>query len=851
MANRPLNEFLSRMPAKWFNADGTAKVEDELFASTIEDIRGSFKTDAGRALRGDWRMKLTSFAIRNGYVPEGMSNVDVQGTYVIGTRPNTPQDLMKRSKRVIGEQIYSRGLVAGANKVIEEVGFKHLPTEDYPTRTDALLAIEFDSLSSKGPYDNGSWDTALQTVDTVLNNSWDYKPLPDYLYPAWEAGLNRRYDEYEQKIDRGITLRVSEYCEYMQKRGLARTMRGFPFYSSGNSPLRKQHYHTTLLMFRNVDGFKFTAKDADSFIGKVTVDEFIQMVLAHLFDELHLPMSAWYSLFHAVIIPISRDQGSPFKTEWKDGKLEWTGERKDRKYRLVTPISGFVQATLIMASREIVKAAPSTEGRIGLQDPQHNVDRMNDFIRRSEEAERVLISTDFTAYDSTLPAQLMGSMCAVYSMLHTDPFVSDALAMAGVVATQKIMILPTYTTDRDHPYPHFNNITLPEIKGDRNFALRSNLRQIKGKSLKDEIRAKEQDFDWMARAFYVCQGYLPSGLILTNTLGSDCTLLMSRELVPAHLESVGVFPPADQPYHAIGSGDDCVQEAPKSVYDRIGYEKLLVRLEEAFASIGMQVNAKKQLKIKLKGYPLVDFLQNVYTQYDSAERQVPYSKFLRQAPSLPYKERYSSLYQVLQWVIVHGKLDSALCEENLEFAARVYAYAGAEMRADADKRRFKPPVPSNWLSERNSLFYNPAFSIAESPLCGLEQYVGLVKKYGQQTLAELVRYDMGKTQKTKLLDEFDSELETRAPHRIQLAKQVFSVLGSEVAEAAGADERFEGAGTYVSLVPAFCAKLEEFSGVSVNPQVLDQPKLRGGVQPDVPGGDGEAQQEADDYEIGQ
>lgn len=851
MADRPLSEYLGRMPVKWFNEDGTAKVESEQFHQTIDDIRVFFKSDAGKALRGDWRAKMTSFTIKNGYVPDGMTNVDAQGTYVVGTRPNTPKDLLKRSKRVIGEQIYSRSLVAGANKVIEEVGFKHQPNEDYPTRTDALLAIEFDSLSSKGPYDNGEWDTAIKTVDTVLSNSWSYKPIPDYLFQAWETGLNRRYSEYEGKVDRGISLNVSEYVDYMQARGLSRTMRGFPFYASGNSTLRKQHYHTTLLMFKTVAGFKFTAKDAETFVGKVTVDEFIQTVLVHLFDELHLPMSAWYSLFHAIIIPISRDQGSPYKCEWKDNKLQWTGERKDRKYRLVTPISGFVQATLIMASRSLVKVAPSTEGRIGLQDPVTNVDRMNRFIHHAEELERVLISTDFSAYDSTLPAQLMGSMCAMYSFLFDDPMVSDALAMAGVVACQKIMVLPTATGDRGRPYDHFDNIVLNEIKGDRHYAIKSSLSQIKGKSLKDELRRSEEEFDWMARAFYVCQGYLPSGLILTNTLGSDCTLLMSRELVPAHLESSGVFPSGTEPYHAIGSGDDCVQEVPKPVYDRIGYEKLLVQIEAAYAAIGMQVNAKKQLKIKLKGYPLVDFLQNVYTQFDTAERQEPYSKFLRQAPSLPYKERYSSLYQVLQWVIVHGKLDSALCRENLEFAAHVFGNAGLVMNAEAQKRRYRPPVPSNWIGERNKLFYNPDFDISSSVYGGMEQYMGLVKKYGQDVLGELVRYDLGRLDPRKLIDEFDSELETRAPHRVQLAKQVFSALGDEVAEAAGEDERFEGHGSYVSLIPDFFRLLEEFSGVSVTPQELDQPKLRGGVQPPdgVDVGE-EAQQEADDYEIG-
>lgn len=851
MADRPLSEFLGRMPVKWFNEDGTAKVENDQFHQTIDDVRVFFKSDAGKALRGDWRAKLTGFTIKNGYVPEGMTNVDVQGTYVVGTRPNTPKDLLKRSKRVIGEQIYSRSLVAGANKVIEEVGFKHQPNEDYPTRTDALLAIEFSSLSSKGPYDNGEWDTAIKTVDTVLSNSWGYRPIPDYLLPAWEKGLNRRYSEYEGKIDRGITLNASEYLDHMQARGLSRTMRGFPFYASGNSTIRKQHYHATLLMFKNVAGFKFTDEDAEKFVGKVTVDEFIQMVLVHLFDELRIPMSAWYSLFHAIIIPISRDQGSPFACEWKDDRLQWTGERKGRKYRLVTPISGFVQATLIMASRSLVQVAPSTEGRVGLQDPSTNVDRMNEFIHAAEELERVLISTDFTAYDSTLSAQIMGSMCGMYSLLFDDPIVADALAMAGVVATQKIMVLPTATTDRGHPYDQFDNIVLNEIKGDRKFAVRSSLSQIKGKSLKSELKAKEDEFDWMARAFYICQGYLPSGLILTNTLGSDCTLLMSRELVPAHLESSGVFPSGTEPYHAIGSGDDCVQETPKHVYDRIGYEKLLEHIEAAYAVIGMQVNAKKQLKIKLKGYPLVDFLQNVYTQYDTTERQEPYSKFLRQAPSLPYKERYSSLYQVLQWVIVHGKLDSALCKENLDFAAHVFGNAGLVMRAEAQKKRFKPPVPSNWIDERNKLFFDSDYSISTSVYGGMEQYMGLVKKYGQNVLGELVRYDLGKLAPEKLIDEFDSELETRAPHRVQLAKQVFSALGSRVVEAAGEDERFEGHGTYVSLVPEFFAKLEEFSGVSVNPLELDQPKLRGGVQPP----DGvdvgqEAQNEADDYEIG-
>lgn len=828
-------QILKEIPEGWIDELGMSLPREREFDEVLTGWREYMRTKPGSRAKGDARAKLNSFTVKNGDVPAGMTNVDVMGTYVVGTVPKNKKDGLRKAKRVLGEEMYASSLVEGTNATLKDMGFKLNDSNDYPTRGSALLAIECDSLSSKGPYDNGSEETAIKTVDTVLTSASKIHAIDDRLLPSLEHALNRRRNEYKRYVTPNLAPEFEHYVNYMQSRGLSNTMRGFPFYSSGKTPLKGHHYDLAYLMFRSkVPGYKFGMEAREKVLkSKPTIDEFIQMVMVHLSSDLGLKLSDWYSLWHSIIIPISRDQGSPFICGTKDGYLTYTGDRKDRKFRLVTPISGFVQAWLIMCSRDLVKVAPMTDGRIGLQDPETNRRRMNDFIRTAAELERIIISTDFSGYDSTLSSQLMNAHSATYATLYDNPVVKDALAMAGVIASQKIMVLPTSTNDEGKPYNLFKHEVMQEVKGNRNFTTRRIAAQLSGKaskSLRKQLKESENSFDYMARAFYVYKGYLPSGLILTNTLGSDCTLTFCRDLVPTYLSLERVMEVPDSQLNAIASGDDAAQEVLKSVYDRIGYSALLEALEKAFSACGMVVNAKKQLKILFRGYPLVDFLQTVYTQMYDFDNQVGYRKFLRQVTSLPYKERYSMLYMVLQWVIVIGKLDSALCDENYEFAARVMAYAGQAMNAAANRKAYKPAVPISFHNKSNSLFWNDKYAVNESVYGGLEQLIGLDKQYRGGLIAALVKHSLGHTTQVELLNEFDEELETRAPHRAELARALFASLGADMDPELKKDYRSQDASSYVSYVSNFLQKLEEFGGVSVNSLVLDEPLVGGEVQ---------------------
>lgn len=182
------------------------------------------------------------------------------------------------------------------------------------------------------------------------------------------------------------------------------------------------------------------------------------------------------------------------------------------------------------------------------------------------------------------------------------------------------------------------------------------------------------------------------------------------------------------PINAIGSGDDCVQEDLKEHFDLVGYKVVTEEYEEAYAMLGMIVNASKQQEVTLNGYPLIDFLQQVYTQYNGDVNQKPYFKFCRQLPSFPYKERYSKLYLVLQWVIVYGKLESCLCEENLDFAARVISYAGKYLNSASIEAKYKPPVPVQYWASRSKIFWNQKYIPYHSVYLGMEQFIGIVKE---------------------------------------------------------------------------------------------------------------------------
>jgi len=844
-----LVDFLSCLPEKYFDDLGHAvdlKEESVLMHGKLKEF---FKTREGNRIRRDWRSRLRNFAYEQAYKPDGMTDVDVMGTYILGTKPKLRTDLMKRAIRVKGEEMYAKAVVEATNETLKEMGFKHREDNNYPTSEEGFLAIEADSLSSKGPYDNGEEDTAIKTVNAAIENYTTIQALSEDLLPVWTRSLNRRRTEYKRYVNPQFTCDFTQYVDFMRSKGLASKMRGHPFFDRGDKHLKSQYYALTLLMFKHIPNFKFHKIDFLD-IKHYKVDDFIQEVICHLRYDLKLKMSDWFNAFHTVIIPINRDQGSPFKVGWDAGDLKMDGSRKDRKYRLVTPISAFVQAWLIMCADDLIKAAPKTTGRIGLEDPVTNDVRMGRFIKKMEEQNQVLISTDFTGYDTTLPDWAMAGNSAMYSTLYDDEIVKDALAFSSVILTQKNMLLPIDTSPQfDRLYNKMTYTYFNEIKGTASF----NLSKIFG-SVSSKARIKKtskqrvlDDGDYRAAMFYFYKGYLPSGVALTNTTGSDCTLQFVRDIVPYVIYRILGRDPEESQGDGVSSGDDAIQSVLKEIYDELGYEKFLEVLEEAFKKIGMIVNAKKQLKILVNGYPLVDFLQFVRTQYNGDDPTKAYVKFLRQIMTYPTKERYSRLYMTLQWSIIWGKMESSLCRQNLDFASKVIAKAGTILHENAQKEKYKPPVPVNFYASRNKLFWNKDYAVNNSKWFGMEQFLGLVKNYGQETLGALVRYTLGKLDVNDFINELDNELETRAPHKAYMKRIIYQSLGEEDLKKADVDmKELTNSPTHVSLIPEFCRLWETVMGDSVNSLKLDEPLVRSEVQHDVADDDTDEQFDADD-----
>lgn len=830
--NMSIQQFRELLPISWVDEGGNPLDKEDLASQAYEELISFFKTKNGKKLAGNIRQLVKRFW-SNGNKQTGMSFVDVMGTYVCGTAPKHNGDVVARAKRVQGQEIYAQGIGAGTSETLKEIGFTKREDNDYPTRAEAMIAIEVDSIGKKGPYDNGSEQTAINTCDSVLSAAANIKDYPMELDATMEECLNRRAEEYKRYVHADFHIDLDSLIPYLQKKGLSDTMRGFPFLSSGDKPLDLVCGEASLLMFRHVKGFGITMDDVSAWVkAKMTIDEFVVRVLKHLQNDLGLKLSEWYSLDHAFIVPISRDQGSSFKFKFSGSDLEMEDERGKLKYRLVTPISAFVQNYMIAATMDLVDAAPKTEGRIGLQEPAINDSRMSEFIANAKALDRILISSDFSDYDATLPGWNMNYEAAMYASLYDDPLVKDAMSMAGVVICQKLVFMTTSPSNKDKPYDLFKSWLMTMIKGDKRFALRKWAKTAKGnrnKSLRQSMRDEAAEkADFVCRLMYVYRGWLCSGFVLTNTIGSDCTLAYARYITPYYMNKHGAMILPETPLNAIASGDDCVQEVPLEMYNRLGYMGVLKAIEEGAAEVPVVINAKKQLNILYQGYPLVDFLQKVYVQMHDIENQKAYNKFLRQAPALPYKERYSPLYLLLQWVIVWGKLDSALCDENLDFAASIMSKAGRFMHSTAKKKGYRPPVPNQLYRSRSKLYWDPQYAISSSALAGMEQMIGLVKTYKQDFLASITRYCLSKSgSATDLVKDLDAELEMRAPHKAEFGRTILSAIADQLPEEM-LDERMKERDSkgYISLVPSFLSKVEEFSGVSVAALSLSEPKIR-------------------------
>jgi len=825
---------------RYFAEDGSSVKSDVEFGKVMQDYEALVRDKRMKNLRNDLRAKIRSF-VSNGDLPFGMSNVDIMGSYIIGDKPKKTTDLNKRSARLRGQELYVESLVHGFNELIKEKGFNFDPNNDYDTPEDAYFAIEADSMSAKGPYDNGSEVQAIETVNANLQGVMDIK--------LWDVGMHVHINSYfksrllqiQGHIHKDHKMDFDGYVEYMQSRGLKDTMRGWPFYASGSDIIREHQFDTSKWMFEGID-IVFPKFEE---VSELTIDEFISRILK-LLNQAGIKSSVWFNLRHTFIIPISRNQGSAWKIEIDGNELTLNGDRKDMKYRLVTPISAFVQAYCILGLRDFVTNIVKTTGRIGLESPAINDARMNQFITDAKVMEQILISTDYTAYDSHVKAQELAFSCALGIALYDDEWVQDAFSCAASSLTHKIMILPTSINDPEGIYENFTYRNMDYVKGDKNYEAKMNLT-----AMGIDVKFVEEGPDYRARAFYIYTGYLPSGHIYTNSGGSEVTLLSGTTYTKCWLFQKGYI--TEEEFKvvilAIASGDDLAQGIFKRLYDALGYDGVLKLLEVACKDNGQIVKAAKQIHVLYRGFPVVDFLQKVRLQMIEENFQQEYRKYIRQALAYPYIERYSKLPFIGQYVIVIGKSESGLCALNTTDAAKVLISAGKYYHSKAQEISYKPPVSPELAGLRDKLQWDSHYTVYNSSLLGMEQLLGLVKKYGQGLLSELGKYLASAGQSDELIKDFDVELETRAPHRAVLARAMYRALGKEFEEHAGASViGIESEGETFFYAIEMMQKMLEMTEESVNPVILVQQKQAGIQGVDVE--DVAEDENPDEYEIG-
>jgi hypothetical protein len=811
-----IEQISQLLDPRYFDEKGNPLNMSSEFEDAMNWFEGTARKRLFRENRDMIRGKMQAF-VAGADMPEGYTNVNVMGNYVVGNQPKNKYNKAALSKRAVGEAIYSRSLAQAFDEVLKEMSFTIREDNNYETPEQAFLAVEADSISKKGPYDGGTQDAGLKQVSTVLEGALSFKAMPEEDDAPYGEYLLSRREELAGYVDSSHPTQPSDWVERQSSHGLKATMRGFPFMAAGNSKMKRLWYELSKEMFFNTE-IKWAEYEHYK---NYTVDEFIQWTLKWLKDN-DVKSTEWFNLRHAIIVIISRNQGAAFKIDVQDD-FKWLGERKDFKWRIIAPVSAFVQAYSTLGASDLLKKIMATPGRIGLQTPSENKRRFNEFLQDAQTFEQILISSDFSAYDSTLSSRKMALNCGSFATLYEDEWTKDAMSLAATTLAHKIMIMPTYVDDDDGLYANFTHRDLDVFKGNKFHAI-SKARNLLSVHVRKQVEDAEKN-DYRIRAFYFYKSYLPSGHILTNLVGSEVTISYGAFFVPYYLFKNGHITEKEwkQVKLAFGSGDDMVMGVSKRLFDLLGYKRLLELLEKAFLYFGMTVTASKQVKILINGYPIVDFLQEVYPQQNGFETLEPYKKFLRQMPAWPYSERYSKLPTVGQWVIPSGKMEAGLCSLNIKTAVKTFHRAGEIMRNISHETKYKPLIVDSIRNSANPYTYSSEFGINMSPFGGLEQWCGLVRNYGQGTVSALGSYIAKSGNEDVLKKTFDAEFETRAPHKASFARAYYSALkldpdevGSEVMS------RTEGNETYHFLSVDFAEELMRVSGEIIAPIILDE-----------------------------
>jgi hypothetical protein len=541
-------------PKRWIEEDLKPVDTTKLAEADIESCSTWWKSRIGHKMVIQIKDKIDTLVRRSGNKPEGSTNVNPMGINIIGPNPKDVRrdDLLTR--RAIGEDYNEQAVIEALNATSQEIGFVKREDNDYPTQDLAMFAVECDSISSKGPFDGGNIETALSVGQDILEKACGDAEIPEDVKPVIYAAMDRMSNDFAQVVDPKFKFEPSHYVDHMLSRGLSNTMRGYPFIAAGDSLLKDYQFEATKQLFANVQKLTIHKQTHSQWLAKhmrkkavfktnqlgqqeltevdwYSVDMFIEDVICELF-ALGLKLSDWFSPKHNIIINVSRNQGAGWKVKYKKGKFVMD-ERKAFKFRYVCPAGAFIQAWSIVASIDLILKAPATEGRIGLQTPELNDKRFDEFLTRTEQRNKFIVSTDFSSYDTTLPTWMMNMQALSWAVLYEDEYVRDALSMAGILCGTKFMIMPTWANmSRNYGMKNAKYWNAIFIKGDARYIANNTSAGIKNKKLKKDIEALGDKFDYQVRIVYMYQKYLISGIIYTNTIGSCCTLTMGRTFVP-------------------------------------------------------------------------------------------------------------------------------------------------------------------------------------------------------------------------------------------------------------------------------------------------------------------------------
>lgn len=555
MKNFTKEDYEAVRPKEWIQEDLNPVDTTKLAEVDIQNWSEWCRTPKGKKSKYDVANKIDTLVRRSGNKPAGSTNVNPMGINIIGPNPKdvSRKDLLTR--RAIGEDYNEQAVISALNATSKEIGFEKRDDNDYPTQDLAMFAVECDSISSKGPFDGGSIETALDVGQDILESACGDASIPEVIKPVIYHAMNRMSQDFAPIVDPKYKFVPEQYVDYMQSRGLANTMRGYPFVAPGDSLLKDYQYEAAKMIFRHVPNLKFHKLVHKQWMAKhmrtkkvlklnqlgqqevqeeewYSVDMFIEDIICELYYDMHLKLSQWFRPIQNLIVNVSRNQGAGWKVEFKKGQFVMK-DRKAFKFRYVCPAGAFIQAWSIMASRDLISKAPETEGRIGLQEPSINDKRFDEFLTRTEDRHKIIVSTDFSKYDTTLPAWMMNMQALSWAVLYEDETVRDALAMAGVLCATKFMVMPTYPEmSKNYGMKNAKYWNAIFIKGAARYIAQHTAAGVKNKKLRRDVEMLKDSFDYQVRIVYMYQKYLISGIIYTNTIGSCCTLTMGRTMVP-------------------------------------------------------------------------------------------------------------------------------------------------------------------------------------------------------------------------------------------------------------------------------------------------------------------------------